>query len=316
MAAAQESPAIRTLPVLTIPLSDIEVDHTWNSRQGNWQNEDGGPDESTGVKGLADSILKSGQDTPIDVRPNPNSKGPKFKIVTGHRRYEAIKLLAERKDVSPTIRATVHAGLTDVEARTLNLRENVARDNIESVDCCFAIGELMKQTPKPKADEIARLISKSVPWAYRMINIAEKVDRKILNRWRTDLRNILTVDLMEELSKLDKDKQEAALNKILEESDSKPKQGDWKAGAEKRASIIGKMLGYLTRDYGVDFGEVDWIAALEDGILFKIKSTATKANKKKIEKVLVAAMIAATNEPAKGDESEDEEEDDKEESGK
>jgi len=295
-------------PVVTIPLADIEADHLWNSRQGGWRTEDGGPDESTGVKGLAESILQSGQDTPIDVRFNPNGKGPKYKIITGHRRYEAIKFLADRKDVAPTIRATVHDQISEVQARSLNLRENLARDNIEPVDACFAIGELLRQSPRPKAEEIAKITGKSIPYAHGMINISEKVDKKILNRWRTDLRSRLTVASMVELAKIDKDKQEAALLKLLEEEDSKPKQGDWKKGAQKRAESIGKMLGYIARDYEVNFDSVDWLQAIEDGILFKVKSTANKRDKKSIEKCLLAALGAASVEPRKGEDDDDEEE--------
>jgi len=303
---ASATTTIPSLPVITIPLTDIEIDHGWNSRQGNWQNEDGGPDESTGVKGLAESILQSGQDTPIDVRPNPNTKGTKFKLVTGHRRYEAIKLLADRKDVQPTIRATIHDGLTDAGARSLNLRENLARDNIEPVDACFAIAELMRQTPKPKAEEIAKIVGKSTVYAYQMINIGEKVSKAILTRWRTDLRNVLTVSEMVELSKLEKGEQEAALAKLLEDEDNKPKQGDWKAAAIKRAAALGKIFGYLNRDYEVNFDSVDWISALETGILFKLKNTAKKSDKKAIEKALLAALGAASVEPVTGEDEEEE----------
>lgn len=308
--------AATSLPVQIVNISDIEVDHTWNSRQGNWQNEDGGPDESTGVKGLAESIKTNGQDTPIDVRPNPNPKGLKFKLVTGHRRFEAIKLLAERKDAPPTIKATIHENMSDADARSLNLRENLTRDNIEPVDACFAIGELLKQSPKPKAEEIAKSTGKSIPYAYGMINIAEKVAKPILNRWRTDLRSTLTVGMMQELAKIDKDKQEAILLKMLEEEPEKTKQGDWKGSAKKRAAALGKIFGYLARDYGVDFSEVDWIKALEDGILFKVKTTATKRDKSAIEKSLTKALEDATAEPLPGEDEEEDEEDESEEPSK
>ena len=72
-------------------------------------------------------------------------------------------------------------------------------------------------------------------------------------------------------------------------------------------------FGYLARDYGVDFSEVDWIKALEDGILFKVKTTATKRDKFAIEKSLTKALEDATAEPLPG---EDEEEDESEEPSK
>ena len=48
--------------------------------------------ELAGIIGLMGSIKTSGQDTAVDMRPNPKGKGgKKYSLVTGFRRFEAIE---------------------------------------------------------------------------------------------------------------------------------------------------------------------------------------------------------------------------------
>ncbi len=76
---------------------------------------------------LAKDIEKNGLQFPISVQPAPDvgadlPEGFNFRIIAGHRRYEAYKIL--KKEDIPVM---VKVGLTEVQARLLNLGENLKR---------------------------------------------------------------------------------------------------------------------------------------------------------------------------------------------
>lgn len=76
------------------------------------------------VMDLKNDIEQRGLDFPIVLQPFTDEKNPniKYRIVAGHRRHLAFKLLDR-----DTIPAYVRTDLTEITARMLNLRENVNR---------------------------------------------------------------------------------------------------------------------------------------------------------------------------------------------
>jgi ParB/RepB/Spo0J family partition protein len=83
-----------------------------------------------GIEALADSILRSGQSTPLFVRP----KEGRFELISGYRRRAALKLIHAR-----VAYCRIYRDITDEAAYDLAIGENQDRDNltdIERADIC------------------------------------------------------------------------------------------------------------------------------------------------------------------------------------
>lgn len=103
-----------------IPISKIFNDTNFNCR---------GHITPLDVKDLADDIRDNGLQFPIAVQPRFDvtdlDEEYDFRIIAGHRRYMAHKILGLE-----TIPAMVRSGLTEVEARLMNLSENLKRKEL------------------------------------------------------------------------------------------------------------------------------------------------------------------------------------------
>jgi ParB/RepB/Spo0J family partition protein len=103
------------LKAYEVPMAEIFCDHDWNCR-GHVQPRD--------VDELVKSIAQVGLQTPIAVQPWKGN-GKKYRIVAGHRRFIAFKVLSKSH-----IPATILEGLTDLAARKLNFEENLKREDL------------------------------------------------------------------------------------------------------------------------------------------------------------------------------------------
>jgi ParB/RepB/Spo0J family partition protein len=130
------------------------------------------------VEDLKTSILQHGLLQPIVVQPydNPDRKDIKYKIVTGHRRYEACKLLGHK-----TIPAIIRTDLNENQARTLNFIENLERRNLTIMQEARTVDKYIKAGYD--RDEISKMINKSTGWIQIRIaalrlpeDIQEKID--------------------------------------------------------------------------------------------------------------------------------------------
>src|SRR5208282_6028887 len=90
--------------MVRVPMSEIHVDHTWNGRNPSYLQEPSvapagedfeGPSGELGMAGLVASIKAHGQDDPVDVRPYAGKGRFQFSLVTGFRRYEALRRISE-----------------------------------------------------------------------------------------------------------------------------------------------------------------------------------------------------------------------------
>jgi|SRR5581483_10814271 len=116
-----------------LPLEEIYSDPDFNCR---------GAIIPFHVVELARSIDTQGLQQAISVQPyvNPDRPGKKWRIILGHRRFEAFKLLHkeclekattdEAKNKYGVIPCTVQMNLTELDARVLNLNENLERQNL------------------------------------------------------------------------------------------------------------------------------------------------------------------------------------------
>lgn len=121
--------------VYNIPLDDIYLDENFNCR---------GPIAPIDVIDLATDIKNRKLDTPITVQPYNAIAGKKWRIVAGHRRYTAFEV--NRLDPDPVVSARfdkipsfIEANLDETAARTMNLRENLHRKQLNIMQEANAI---------------------------------------------------------------------------------------------------------------------------------------------------------------------------------
>lgn len=119
--------------VIEVPLEQIWSDDEFNCR---------GRIAPMDVVDLVKDIDRNGLQFPIAVQPirdvkSEDAPDARFRIVAGHRRYHSFKIL---KRVS--IPAMVKVGLTEVQARLLNLGENLKRKALNILQEAKAIERL------------------------------------------------------------------------------------------------------------------------------------------------------------------------------
>jgi ParB/RepB/Spo0J family partition protein len=106
-----------------LPLDEILSDETFNVR---------GHITPSSVGELSKDIEKDGLIQPIVVQPWLRDRPAiKYRVVAGHRRYLATRLLCMRRpDLPKVIKARIMEGLTDEMARVINFKENLGRENL------------------------------------------------------------------------------------------------------------------------------------------------------------------------------------------
>lgn len=327
---AKEKEAIKETTT-RVPLLDILVDHNWNARSGGWQAEktpEGGGDElgpegSRGFPGLIASIKEHGQDHACDVRPNPTKSRHTYMLVTGFRRTEAIRRIAEEgvnapgiDPKNPAIKVNVR-NLDESEARALNGRENIERNSLSPADTAWLVVELAKAgkdaTGKELTDTaIAAKIGKSQGYVSKLHRIMNNTKASILKSWREGAADPLTVDERVKLSEIDKDKQEDTFKKLIAEETKEGTKttGGWMKKATAQAASIGTLLGHLEREGLIDMTKLNFGKHMKEllagGILVvKGKEGATDNQWEKLGKAADEAYKAAYEKtaPAEGEEA-------------
>lgn len=142
-----------------IPVGSIFYDSSFNCR---------GEFTYQSVLELSQSIAARGLDFPLVVQPAADVEGglpggEDYRLLCGHRRFRAIIQFLKWEKLPCQVRA----GLTDYEARLLNLTENLERHDLNLLEESLAIGRLFPDgTPQY---EIARVLHRSRPWvSYRV----------------------------------------------------------------------------------------------------------------------------------------------------
>lgn len=241
--------------ILTIPLSDIYVDPTWNVRSGVGEGGEGGEDENSDI-GLVESIKARGQDEPVLVRPTPKEAKVKqpYTLVYGFRRFWAISSIAEETgSKTPTIKAKVKS-MTEGEARAANVRENTARDTLSAADICFGIGEIRKVNPNVVQTAVAQDLGLSQGYVGRHFAILDGLKPSLLQKWRLNRGIKITVKAIEAIAKLEKSAQDEAFAALVKaatpagEMTDGEKANKFREAAKKRAATMGKLFGQLARE--------------------------------------------------------------------
>lgn len=188
-------PELAGYKTLEIPIRVIYFDKEFNCR---------GVFTPQSCVELADSMRTKGLKIPIMVQPREDvpdlPKEYEYRIVAGHRRYTAARLLLNWQ----TIPATVISNLSEEDARILNLLENLERKNLTIMQEARA---LRKSFPgrRPKFKEMADALNKSQSWCrfrWRLLempkDVLELVERGVLKT--TELKHIVYKDPREQIA--------------------------------------------------------------------------------------------------------------------
>lgn len=146
--------------VVEIPITKIYSDDDFNCR---------GKILKMDVADLARDIEHSGLQFPITVQPKANidlPDGYDFRIVAGHRRYAAFIVLGR-----DTIPCMIRENLSEVQARLLNLKENLKRVELDILQEARAVKKLrdIGLTQENIADELG----KSRGWVQVRFNLLD-----------------------------------------------------------------------------------------------------------------------------------------------
>jgi len=114
--------------VKMLKLSEVFADPTFNCR---------GLIAPVDVMDLARDIKKHGLITPITVESFDGKEGKKYRVIAGHRRHKAFRINEETE-----IPAFIRNGLSEIDARVLNLNENIARKELTLYQEALAIKAL------------------------------------------------------------------------------------------------------------------------------------------------------------------------------
>lgn len=125
-----------------------------------------------GIDELAASITVHGVIQPLVVCPDGDGA---YRIIAGHRRFEAAKL-ARSDSVPVTIREQADG------ARSVQLVENVQREDLAAIEVAEALEQLMEQH---EGDSVAvgKQVGKSQSWVRRHLSLL-RVDKKLVTAMR------------------------------------------------------------------------------------------------------------------------------------
>ncbi len=151
--------------VIEIPLDQIWSDDAFNCR---------GSIAPIDVVDLVKDIAKNGLQFPIAVQPINDVKirdstDALFRIVAGHRRFQSFKIL--KKDTIPVM---IKVGLTEVQARLLNLGENLKRKALNILQEALAIERL--RTLGLNRRQVGEELGVSTSWVQVRFNLLDLPD--------------------------------------------------------------------------------------------------------------------------------------------
>lgn len=292
--------------VVEILISAIHADYEWNCRRIAGKEETAaegtvdGKDQLNEFDALKSSLRSRGQDQAVIVRP----RGKGYALVVGFRRFKALSEIAEedKNTKTATVKAIIR-DLNDVEAKSLNIRENTARKDLPPTDLCRSLIDLrelyVKSKGSPTITAMADEVGLGRAYASKLFSIADKATPKVLKLW-FDAPAAIGVVKMTEVIKVERDRQEEAFNALLPQS-GRGKGGGrkaWLKGAENEAKRVGTFLGSLERKGLISTDALDFEQNLEDCIkMGQGEAKATEKQRAELVKVINAAYEAAMNPP-------------------
>lgn len=186
------------MKIVDVPMNDIFCDNNFNCR---------GPIMPIDVISLANSIKAIGLQAPIIIHDYKGIPGKKYRIISGHRRYTAFKV-----NEAKSIPAIIRPEMNELQARKLNLEENLKRKDLNIVQEAKAIEHFARAGWTMK--EIGSQLTEPVHW----VDVRLKLLKLPADIQETAAAGFLTQEHIKALAKLSKnpDAMYAAVRKIKE----------------------------------------------------------------------------------------------------
>lgn len=197
----------RDCQVTHIPLGEVYSDTEFNCR---------GVIAPIDVIDLAKNIQKQGLLQPIVVQPYSKIPDKKYRIIVGHRRFEAFNYLNRE-----TIPAIVVDHLSDDEAAVWNLVENIERRDLNMLQESKAIQKYKDAGWTMK--KVANLLGVSTGWVqtrFAVLNLPEDIQKEVA-------AGLFNTEQIKEISGMGEDDQYAAVRTLK----------DAKAKGQKRIKL-------------------------------------------------------------------------------
>jgi len=162
-----------------IPAAAIYYDAAFNCR---------GDFTLQSVRELAESIAQAGRlICPVAIQPWTEEPGCDYRLIVGHRRFRAVTAFLKWTEIP----AYVCEGLSDHEARMLNLVENLQRKSLNILEEARAIQNLYPKGASVR--EAARELKRDTRWVWvrvRLLRMPEAIQQKaaagLLSQWNLD----------------------------------------------------------------------------------------------------------------------------------
>lgn len=113
---------------------------------------------------LITSIEQNGLLQPIVVSKLEGNEN--YTIIAGHRRYEAYKIMGEKK-----IKCSVLQNITDKDLAVLSLTENIMRENLHPIENAIAIKNILDKKIVESQNKLAIYVGMSKGYVSKLMNI-------------------------------------------------------------------------------------------------------------------------------------------------
>lgn len=251
------------MEIHNIPLDLIFADPSFNCR---------GHIAPMDVVELARSIDMIGLQQSISVQPYDGDKynhyGKKWRIILGHRRYFAYTLLAadsenKEKRKFQTIPCTIQYNLKELDARILNLNENLERQSLNIMQEAKALLPFI--SAHWTQQEIATKLNQSTGWVQvrvAALKLEPEIQEEIAAGYITQqqIKDLLTIPSQSERYEMVREIKDAKFRgeKSGDIIKLKKKKTELKQGITKKAyrlhSDILKMQNHIRAAVGNNFG--------------------------------------------------------------
>ncbi len=205
------------------------------------------------VLDLVKDIEKNGLQSPIAVQPvcdvtDLPGEDYDFRIVAGHRRFAAFKIL--KKDTIPVM---IKVGLTEVQAKLINLGENLKRQDLNIVQEANAIEHLRKLGLNRR--QVGEELGVSTTWVqvrYNLLDLPKPIQDEVaagmINQYQ--VKEIYSLDSREQQFEAVKQIKDAKLRGEKGISvGKKPKDNPYKKRRQP-VNIVRDMMTHLGETVG------------------------------------------------------------------
>lgn len=224
---SDKKPTFKTADTL-IPLSDIALDWSWNSRtpvRGKHGEVVGVVDlgqGATSFEELKNSIgqwmvdkrgggsftadgpeLAYQQNVPVLLRPNPKGTPP-YVVVAGFSRIEAITQIAKSRGELDKVRVfALVRPLDEAQARALNLQENTGRTELSVPDMVYGLSKLLAVMPRDErgrlsktvVEELSTVIAKGPDHTGKLVRLTMALKPTTIELWRKSITVVTLLDM-------------------------------------------------------------------------------------------------------------------------